>query len=268
MPELPDVENYGRYFKRHGLRKEITGVHVGDTRALDHVSPRQLHDRLVGARFTATRRHGKHLLARISKGGWLTMHFGMTGSLAAFKDEKDEPSHDRVRFDFGRAGHLGYIDPRLFGRVGSVDDAEAFIKAHKLGPDALDPKLNFKRFKEALAGGGGLKATLMDQSRIAGIGNIFADEIQFQTRLHPLTPTSHLTPRQLKALLTATRKVLKTAIAAGAGAEGYWERLPRTYLLRQRDKGGVCPRGHGPLSIMTAAGRTTYFCGKCQPRSG
>jgi len=267
MPELPDVENYGRYFKRHGLRKTITGVHVGDTRALDHISQHQLQQHVVGARFTATRRHGKHLLARISTGGWLTMHFGMTGYLAAFKDEGDEPSHDRVRFDFGRSAHLGYIDPRLFGRVGYADDADAFIKAHKLGPDALDPKLDLARFKVALAGGGGLKAALMDQSRLAGIGNIFADEILYQTKLHPLAPTGRLKPQQVKALFTAMRKVLKTAIAAGAGAEGYWERLPRTYLLRQRDKGGVCPRGHGPLSIMTAAGRTTYFCGKCQKKA-
>src|SRR5579883_1229564 len=267
MPELPDVENYGRYFKRHGLRKTITGVYVGDTRALDHISQHQLQQHVVGAKFTATRRHGKHLFVRISTGGWLTMHFGMTGYLAAFKDEADEPSHDRVRFDFGRSGHLGYIDPRLFGRVGYADDADAFIKAHKLGPDALDPKLDLARFKEALAGDGGLKATLMDQSRLAGIGNIFADEILFQTRLHPLTATNKLTGRQFKALLTATRSVFKTAIAAGAGAEGYWESLPRTYLLRQRDKGGVCPRSHGPLSIMTAAGRTTYFCGKCQKKA-
>ncbi|MBV8536762.1 MAG: Fpg/Nei family DNA glycosylase [Alphaproteobacteria bacterium] len=266
MPELPDVENYGRYFKRHGLKKTITGVAVGDTRALDHISPRQLQKHLVGAKFTATRRHGKQLFVRVSSGGWLTMHFGMTGSLAAFTDEKDEPSHDRVRFDFGRSGHLGYIDPRLFGRVGYARDAAAFIKAHKLGPDALDPKLTLGRFKDALAGGGGLKATLMDQSRLAGIGNVFADEILFQTKLHPLMPAGRLTPAELKALLAAMRKIFRTAIAAGAGAEGYWERLPRTYLLRQRGKGGVCPRGHGPLSIMTAAGRTTYFCGQCQKR--
>ena len=266
MPELPDVENYGRYLKRHALKKRITGVQVGDRRALDHITAGRLQKQLIGARFTATRRHGKHLLVRVSTGGWLTMHFGMTGSLAFFKKDKDEPSHDRVRFDFGAAGHLGYIDPRLFGRVGFVDDAEAFIRAHGLGPDALDPKLTPARFTEALAGGGGLKATLMDQSRIAGIGNVFADEILFQTRLHPLAETKRLSPAQIKALLLAIRKVLKTAIAAGAGAEGYWERLPRTYLLRQREKRGVCPRGHGPLSIMKAAGRTTYFCGRCQTR--
>jgi formamidopyrimidine-DNA glycosylase len=266
VPELPDVENYGRYFKRHALKKPITGVAVGDKRALDHISERSLQDRLIGARFVSTRRHGKQLFARTSNGGWLTMHFGMTGQLAYFKDREDEPQYDRVRFDFGKSGHLGYIDPRLFGRVGFVDDPNAFIRQHHLGPDALDAKLTFQRFKEALAGGGGLKAALMDQSRIAGIGNVFADEILFQVRLHPLTPVERLTPAQLKALFATMRKVLKTAIAAGAGAEGYWERLPRTYLLRQRHKGGVCPRGHGPLSIMKAAGRTTYFCGQCQKR--
>jgi formamidopyrimidine-DNA glycosylase len=266
MPELPDVENYTRFFKRHALRKTITGLHVGDRRALSHVSPATLRGRLQGARFLSARRHGKHLLARISKGGWLTLHFGMTGSLGYYKRDQDEPRFDRVRFDFGKAGHLAYIDPRLFGKVGFADNADAFIRKQRLGPDILDRGFTFAKFKEALGGHGGLKAALMDQSRMAGIGNIFADEILFQTRLHPLTDVTKLSPAQLKSLFAATRRVLKTAIARGAGAEGFAERLPRGFLLRARDKGGHCPRGHGPLKTIKAGGRTTYFCPTCQPR--
>jgi len=265
MPELPDVENYTRYFKRHALKKTVTGVHVGDKRALAKISAGELARRVVGSQFTATRRHGKHLLARLSKGGWLTMHFGMTGYLAAFKDGQAEPKYDRVRFDF-RSDHLGYIDPRLFGRVGVVDDADAFVKKQRLGPDALDPRFTVKEFRAALGKKGGLKAVLMDQSKIAGIGNIYADEILFQTRLHPLTDVGRLTPAQIKAVFAAMRRVFQASIKAGAGAESFTEKLPKSYLLRQREKGGQCPRGHGALHVMTAAGRTTYYCPLCQPR--
>ncbi|HEX9466354.1 MAG TPA: DNA-formamidopyrimidine glycosylase family protein [Alphaproteobacteria bacterium] len=267
MPELPDVENYTRYFKRHALRKTVTGVHVGDRRALAKVSPETLRKRALGSQFSEARRHGKHLLARLSKGGWITMHFGMTGYLAWFKDGDPDPRYDRVRFDFGKAGHLAFVDPRLFGRVGLVEDADAFIAQQRLGPDALDPHFTFERFKEALRGRGTLKAVLMDQSRIAGIGNIYADEILFQARLHPLTDVRRLTPAQMKALYTAMRRVLKVAIAAGAGAEHFTHRLPKSYLLRQREKGGKCPRNHGPLKVITAAGRTTYFCPVCQKKA-
>lgn len=266
MPELPDVENYNRYVKRHALRKTITGVQIGDRRVLARTSPRGLHDRLVGSRFVGTRRHGKQLFVRSSKGGWLTLHFGMTGSPAAYKRDADAPRYVRAQFDFGNGEHLAFVDPRLFGKVGYVDDADSFIAKQHLGPDALDPHLTFARFKDALGSGGGLKAALMDQSRLAGIGNIFADEILYQARLHPLAAIGTLKPQQLRRLYQAMRRVLKMAIARGAGAEHFAERLPSGYLLRHRDKGGTCPRGHGPLKTIKAAGRTTYFCPRCQPR--
>ena len=265
MPELPEVEGFTRYFKRHAVGKTVSDVHVGDRRALAKISPAVLRARTRGSRITEARRHGKHLLAKLSQGGWISIHFGMTGYFEAFKDGEADPPYDRVRFDFGR-DHLAFIDPRLFGRVGFVNDADAFIKQQKLGIDALDPKLSFERFKEALAGRGALKAVMMDQSRIAGIGNIYADEILFQARLHPLTDVRTLTPAQWKALYTTTRRVLKAVIAAKADAERYAERLPKGYLTRQRDKGGTCPRSHGPLKVITAAGRTTYFCPVCQKK--
>jgi formamidopyrimidine-DNA glycosylase len=265
MPELPEVEGFTRYFKRHALKKTITDVKVGDARVLAKISPAALRARVRGSRITEARRHGKHLLARLSHGGWLTMHFGMTGYFEAFKDGEVEPPYDRVRFDFGR-DHLAFIDPRLFGRVGLIDDADAFIKQQRLGIDALDPKLTFERFKAALDGRGALKAVLMDQSRIAGIGNLYADETLFQVRLHPLTDVRTLTPAQWKALYAAIRRVLKTVIAAKADAERHAERLPRGYVTRGRGKGATCPRGHGPLKVITAAGRTTYFCPVCQKK--
>ncbi len=88
MPELPDVENFGRYFRDHALGRVIEGVSVRDRRVLRALSAERLRRRMRGRRFVAVRRHGKHLLARLDDGGWLTLHFGMTGSLASFKDEE------------------------------------------------------------------------------------------------------------------------------------------------------------------------------------
>jgi formamidopyrimidine-DNA glycosylase len=98
------------------------------------------------------------------------------------------------------------------------------------------------------------------------MGNLYADEILFQTRLHPLTDVRTLSPTQWKTLYAAMRRVLKAVIAAKADAERYAHRLPKNYLTRRREKGGTCPRGHGPLKVITAAGRTTYFCPVCQKK--
>ncbi len=266
MPELPDVERYNRYLRRHALRRTITGVHVGDRRVLAHVSGGSLHKALTGGRLLSTRRHGKHLLVRLSKGGWLTMHFGMTGSLAYYAAEKDKPRFDRLRLDFGKSSHLAYTDPRLLGRVGLADDADEFVKKQRLGPDLLDRRFTLARFKAALARAGNLKAALMDQSRMAGIGNIYADEVLFQAGIDPRTNAGRLSPQQAGALFRAARRVLKKAVTCGAGAEILIEKLPRSYLLRQRHAGGICPRGHGKLKMIRTGGRATYFCPRCQVR--
>jgi formamidopyrimidine-DNA glycosylase len=265
MPELPDVELYKRYLDEHALRQRIEAVAVGDARILGDLSARAFVAALRGNRFEQSRRHGKHLLVRLERSGWLTLHFGMTGNLVYFRQGEDDPPYDRVRFDFAGGAHLAYVNRRMLGRVGLAEDADAFVGAQGLGPDALDPAFDLAAFAAALSGRRDVKSVLMDQELIAGIGNIYADEILFQARLHPKTPTSALDGRQRAALFEQVKAVLRTAIAHGAGAEQYLERLPQDYLLPQRDKGGRCPRCGAALATLKAAGRTSYFCPRCQP---
>ena len=130
----------------------------------------------------------------------------------------------------------------MLGRVGLADDADAFIRAEELGPDALDPAFDLAAFEEAIEGRRrDVKSVLMDQALIAGVGNIYADEILFQARLHPHTPVTSLDERQRAELFRQVKQVLEKAIACGAGAEQSLERLPDDYLLPHRDKARQMP---------------------------
>jgi formamidopyrimidine-DNA glycosylase len=269
MPELPDVELYRRYLEEHALRQTIERVVVNDARILRDLPPDAFISRLTRNRFEESRRHGKHLLVRLKRDGWLTLHFGMTGDLVYFREEADNPPYDRVRFDFTGGRHLAYVNRRMLGRVGLADDADAFIAAEALGPDALDPAFDLEAFTQAIEGRRrDVKSVLMDQALIAGVGNIYADEILFQARLHPQTPVTSLDDRQRTELFRQIKQVLTRAIDSGAGAEQLLERLPDDYLLPHRDKGGKCPRCGSPIATLKAAGRTSYYCPRCQPAPG
>ncbi|MGF1608489.1 MAG: DNA-formamidopyrimidine glycosylase [Kiloniellales bacterium] len=269
MPELPDVELYKRRLDRHGLKHRIAKVTVSDERILAGLPVARLSKALEGQRFETSRRHGKHLLARLDRNGWVTFHFGMTGDLVAYDTDGEEPRYTRVRLDFADGGHLAYVNRRMLGHVGLTEDAETFIADEKLGPDALDPDLDERTFLAALGSSRRtLKAALMDQSAVAGIGNIFADEILFQARLHPETKLGALSDAERKRLFEATRTVLQAAIEHGAGSEQFEERLPAGFIIPQRRKGGRCPRCGTAIESFKAGGRTAYLCPNCQkPKS-
>lgn len=266
MPELPDVELFKRYLERHALRRTIRAVQVNDARILSALPAARFAATLKGNRLEAARRHGKHLLVRLARDGWLTLHFGMTGGLAWFEDLADDPPYDRVRLDFEASGHLAYVNRRMLGRVGLAEDADAFIRAEELGPDALDPDFDRPAFEAALAGRRrDLKSVLMDQALLAGVGNIYADEILFQARLHPQTAAPSLNAAQQGELFAQVKRVLETAIECGAGAEQFLDRLPDGFLLPQRHKDGRCPRCGHEIATLKSAGRTSYYCPQCQP---
>ncbi len=265
MPELPDVEGFKRVLTRRGLRKVIERAVVSDARILGKLPVGTLASRLRGAKLVAARRHGKHLVSQIDRGGWLTLHFGMTGALQFIRNGEEAPPFTRVRLDFADDGSLAYINKRMLGRVGLVEDAEDFIQDERLGPDALDRRFDFDAFRNAVAGGNrDVKSVLMDQEVIAGIGNIYSDEILFQARIDPAMRVSDLAPRELERLFLKMREVLKTATARGAGAEQFVERLPRGFLLPERKKGGRCPRCRSLLKVRKTGGRTAYCCPHCQ----
>jgi formamidopyrimidine-DNA glycosylase len=264
MPELPDVEIYRRTLEAHALHQKILRVVVSDRRILGDLPEKDFCARLGGNRLERSRRHGKHLLVQLAHNGWLVMHFGMTGDLRYVEPANADVPYDRVRLDF-KDGSLAYVNRRMLGRVGLADDADAFIAAEGLGPDALDPASDLGTLSAALDGRREVKAVLMDQGVVAGIGNLYADEILFQARLHPRTPGRNLGKAKRKSLFEKIKEVLQTAIDCGAGAEQFVERLPKGWLLPQRHEGGSCPRCRSKLATLKAAGRTSYHCPRCQP---
>jgi formamidopyrimidine-DNA glycosylase len=262
MPELPDVENFKRYFDATSLHLPIISVDVRDAYILKGISARELARGLKGRRFKSTRRHGKHLFVRANDDLWLRLHFGMTGSLHYFKHEKQAPKHTRVVFVFANNHCLAIEDQRKFGEIGLIEDVNKFLKKRALGPDALD--ITLSQFTEILGKHrGSVKSILLNQKLIAGIGNIYADEILFRARVHPATQISSLSGKTVTKLFRATRYILKRAIEAKADVD----LMPKSWLLAHRGKGGKCPGCGRKLRSATIGGRTAWFCAHCQRKS-
>jgi formamidopyrimidine-DNA glycosylase len=266
MPELPDVEIFRRVAEQHGVGRVVAGVVVADPGSLEGATEAALQRRLKGRRLVSARRHGKVLFAGFDGAGTLAMHFGTNGSLLHVPSGDNNSPFVRIAFAFAEGDRLAYLNPRRIGRVRAIDSEAAFIAGEKLGPDALDPTFDEQAFAAALANRRqAIKAVLLDQARIAGIGNIYADEILFQARLHPGVAAGALDAATRRRLFGATKHALQTAIDCGAGAESLTERLPKGFLLPERHAGGHCPRCGTPLAIDKRGGRTSYHCPKCQP---
>lgn len=259
MPELPEVETYTRYFARHALDQKIARVHVRDERILGEIRAETFARKLKGRAFASVRRHGKHLFADAGA-AWLHLHFGMSGDLSYYRDE-DEPRFARVVFDFTNGAHLAFEDMRLFGLVDLVDDPDAFIEESRLGPDPAARAFTFARFASLLERRrGAIKALLMTQEIVAGLGNLYVDETLYQASIHPRRPVDSLKPAETRAIYDAMRKILREAIARRArNAE-----LPGNALYHHREEGARCPRCGGTIRRAVVFGRTTYFCGRHQ----
>jgi formamidopyrimidine-DNA glycosylase len=266
MPELPDVEIFKRLVEQHCIGRVIARADVADPGSLEGATAAALQRRLKGRRLTSCPRHGKVLFVGFGDAGTLAMHFGTNGSLQHVPRGVEGPPYLRIQFEFTEGDRLAYINPRRIGRVSQTDSAATFIADQRLGPDALDPVFDEKAFAATIAGRRqAIKAVLMDQARMAGIGNIYADEILFQARLHPGMPANRLDADTRPRLFGAMKHTLQTAIDCGAGAENFTDLLPTGFLLPERHAGGHCPRCRTPLMIDKRGGRMSYHCPKCQP---
>ena len=255
MPELPEVEGFARYFAQHALRQPIARVRVRDDRVLG-VRKEKLSRALRGRSFERVHRHGKHLFAGAGE-AWLHLHFGMTGDLEYYAD--DEPRFSRVIFDFENGYHLAFIDMRLFGVVDLTPSPDAYIEEHELGPDPL--LMSFSQFRERIAKRrGAMKALLMSQDFVAGIGNLYADETLFQTGIHPRRPVDRLSDAEVRDVYNGMRRILREVIRVRE-KDGDW---PRRYLTMHREEGERCPTCGGTIQRTVVMSRTTYFCGKHQ----
>jgi formamidopyrimidine-DNA glycosylase len=263
MPELPDVEGFKRYLDSTSLHQVVKTATVFDERVVQGVSPATLRGRVEGSELTGSRRHGKYLFAGLSGGGDLVLHFGMTGSLEYRAAPGPQPEHVRFSLRFTNGAELSYVNVRRLGRISYTDDPADFIEEHELGPDALDDGLDRAAFVRAFRGRtGSIKAALMNQSILAGIGNEYSDEILFQTGIDPRTPVNKLSENTLGDMYGVMRRVMRTAADhGGAVAE-----LPRKWLLPRLQSGDdACPCG-GTVEKATVSGRTAHFCPECQKR--
>jgi formamidopyrimidine-DNA glycosylase len=259
MPELPEVELYCRYVAEHALHQRVAAVRVLDERILGVRAP-LLKRALTGRALTGVRRHGKHLFADAGR-SWLHLHFGMSGDLFYYRDGAEQPRFARVVFEFDNGAKLAYDDMRLFGVVDLTPDPDVFIAEHRLGPDPLDAAFRLPVFRRIVAKRRGVvKALLMSQEIIAGMGNLYADETLYRAAIHPRRPVDQLSDPETKAIFTCMRSILKEAIAFKSRGGDY----PGRWIVQHREEGDRCPKCGGTIQRTVVFGRTTYFCAKHQ----
>lgn len=258
MPELPDVEGYRSSLARTLPGRRVCQVDVRDAGVLRNTTPRTLDRQLAGHRFTYPRRHGKWLILP-TDGPTLLVHSGMTGRPYYAEVDQPEQGWERLVIDLDR-GQLRYSDLRkLHGVWLAGDDDEVVGVIGEQGPDAFG--LDLRSFARTLQGRrGALKPALMDQSVIAGLGNLLTDEICWRARLNPSRPVSSLDAGDVRRLHTTMKRVLGTAVRHGCVPS-----LPR-WLKRVRDEPDpTCPRCGVRLVKNRIGGRTSVWCPRCQP---
>lgn len=261
MPELPDVEAFRRYADATALHRPIEDVTLR-SRLVEGVTAQTVRRHLRGAKLTGTRRHGKHLFLRCSSQGWLRLHFGMTGYLQAW-EVGDEPEHTELRLDLAGGRHLAYVNQRKLGAISWTNDVDAFVANSGLGPDPLADGLHAADLDELLEGRRGtIKGALMDQSLLAGLGNVYVDEILFHAGIDPRSKARDL--EEIDSLDRAMREVIETAIEHQADPA----RLPSDWLLPHRQPDAPCPRCAGTITRIQVVGRATYLCPNHQQRLG
>lgn len=264
MPELPDVEIARRTLAEAAEDRRLVGAEVEEPGLLaDGLTPGSLDEAVTGARLASTRRRGKQLFGGLEDGPWLRFHFGMSGFLACWEAGEEPPEYPYVVFDLERGRRLAFDCRRKLGEIELVDDPDAWAADHDLGPDALE--LGGDGFLAAFSDRRGMvKTALMDQSRMAGVGNEFSDEILFRARLHPRTRMGALSEADRRELHGILEETLTTAVDRGMEADA----LPDGWLLPAREEGAVCPRCGDAIARIEISGRGCYLCPACQPAPG
>ncbi len=275
MPELPEVETTLQTLRPHLVGRTIVGV-----RALDYpplIAPYRKEEfvaAIVGCRVREVDRRGKHLLLFLEDGRVLSFHLAMSGRLFLYPGETppDRHTHAVLDLDDGRALH--FCDPRKYGRMRLLSPEAYVILDRRLGPEPLSPTFTTKVLAEQLKKypRARLKALLQEQHLLAGLGNIYANEVLFRARLHPCRLAESLSSGEIGRLLRAIRKILREAIAAqgttlsdrgflfGTGEEGRFAERLQVYGRA----GQPCPRCGTTIQRGYVLGRSSYFCPRCQ----
>jgi formamidopyrimidine-DNA glycosylase len=259
MPELPEVEGYRHYIETSAIGEVVASIEFKAPGRLLGVPRKRLEEAVIGGRFASTRRHGKWLFIGLDNHNWLAYHFGMTGSFKYFFEPPEDTEHDRMLLVFRSGWRLAYDSIRKLGKISVTDDPDAFLDGVALGPDALS--LDLEGFMSIFASRRGLvKSALMDQHIVAGLGNIYSDEILFHAGLHPAARLADLDNERLKRLYHSMKAVLDRAVSWVINSR----RPPGDWLLAHRVAGEECPVCGGQVHTMRVAGRTAYYCPRRQ----
>lgn len=272
MPELPEVETVRRRLLPLVGGRTIRSASILDPRLIGTADPELIERRLRGRTIRTLDRRGKYLLVRLDEGETLVSHLRMTGNWFAVAD--DPPAHTRATFDLGDGDRLVFADVRRFGTLELLDDraTDAYLAA-RLGPEPLDEDFDGAVLRAAFRDRRApVKALLLDQRIVAGVGNIYADEALHRAGVHPARAAGRLTGRQCAALAEALRTSLEVGIAQqGASirdfrdpAGGYGS-MQESFRVYGRD-GEPCPVCGAVIVKTRSAGRGTHVCPVCQPR--
>jgi formamidopyrimidine-DNA glycosylase len=276
MPELPEVETVRRQLEPRLRGRRIAGAQVLDPLWCAPRPPAEVERALGGGRIAGIGRRGKYLLLELEGARFLVMHLRMTGNLlwvAPEADRRDAP-HLRMRLRLDDGSRVLFTDQRRFG-TGLVIDGQDRLQAHlaeRLGPEPLEPSFTPDALRRTAAGRTApIKAFLLDQRRVAGVGNIYADEALFRARIHPLRAAGRLRREEVERLHGAIRETLEAGIAAsGASIDDYRDSngepgsMQDEFLVHLRE-GKPCVRCGRPVRKLRVAGRGTYVCTRCQP---
>ena len=270
MPELPEVETIKNELLPYVVGHRITGVTLIWEGIVRQPTASEFCSRIIGQEITGITRRGKYLLFSLSSSDLLIIHLKMSGSLLIDQDSPQPPKYTRAIIHLDKGTNVFFRDPRKFGMMQLVKDSNSI--ASKLGPEPLAPDFTPQVLAQRLAKRKApIKAILLDQHFIAGIGNMYADEALFRARIHPLRSGESLTSDEVERLYHAIRQVLWSAIGnKGASIVNYYRpngKLGTAHFQFQvaHQRGKFCPVCDTPLQRIPVRNRGTYFCPKCQP---
>jgi formamidopyrimidine-DNA glycosylase len=274
MPELPEVETLRRQLDEELPGTRIAGCDVLLPRLVTYPSPRAYRRGLKDRVIAGMRRRGKYLIFELEGQHDLVVHLGMTGSLMLTAPEKPRPRHTHLVFHLENGRDLLYVDPRTFGETAllSKGDYRPLRGLHTMGPEPLDDDFTPARMASLLKGRCTVKSALLNQSKVAGIGNIYADEMLHKAGINPLHRLDELDAEDKKRLHRAMREVLTEAIHRGGssvsdyvdlkGEKGSFQHIHRVY----RREGECCLSCGNSICKTRIAGRSSYYCPGCQPQ--
>jgi formamidopyrimidine-DNA glycosylase len=267
MPELPEVENTRRYLMEVGLPGQtFTRANIGWPRSVRHPDLEDFVLGLPGRTVETVDRRGKYLLLALDSGQTLVLHLGMTGGIRIQPRTQPPPSMVRHTLELEHGTELRFIDPRRFGHLWLVDDLKLALP--KMGPEPLDGGFSANTLARVLAGRtAAIKALLLEQSIIAGLGNLYADEALYLARIHPERIGSSIGPEEVSHLKDGIVTALTVALAQyDQSRKAGWPDPPfglSTWTI-PRKAGEPCVRCGTPMALILVRSRSSYFCPGCQ----